>query len=101
MEIVNVSGYLLLKKNGKEFYKWFQTYFQLHFMNMKQYKVLGFNLGREGSFKYPSTLQQSNVWNDRFLHGGLANATSSSWHEVSKWQCVQPSYGVTKTWCKD
>jgi hypothetical protein len=30
-------------------------------MNMKQYKVLGFNLGREGSFKDPSTLQQSNV----------------------------------------
>jgi hypothetical protein len=46
-------------------------------------------------------LQQNNVWNDRFLHGGLANATSSSWHEVSKWQCVQPSYGVTRTWCKN
>jgi len=97
MEMVNVRGYLLLQKKWQRILQWFQTYFQLHFMNMKQYKVLGFNLGRESSFKYPSTLQQSNVWNDRFLHGGLANATSSSWREASKWQCVQPSYGVTRT----
>jgi hypothetical protein len=58
----------------------------MHFLfHKKQYEVLWFNPNKlEGSFECPLILQQNTVQDNRFFHGGQANATSSSYlkHDV-------------------
>jgi hypothetical protein len=92
---------LLLPKNGKDFYNDFKHIFNYMSWIWNNTKYWDLTLVKKVALNVLQHCNKSNVWNDRFLHGGLANATSSSWNEVSKWECVQPSYGVTRTWYKD